>query len=182
MTQPKRGAVSSRREDLIAELNRAMRDASGQGLLYSQAVAMRLGINSIDLECLDVIAARGAATAGELAEATGIATGTIAGVIDRLEREGFVRRERDPSDRRRMLVRTLPAVEERVAPLFAPMQDATEEALAAYDEDDLALLLGFFVRSREAAMAAMMRLCVEPEPSTRPLRGRSKAAQPSGEG
>jgi DNA-binding MarR family transcriptional regulator len=182
MAQPIREAMARGREDLIAELNRAMRDASGQGLLYSQAVAIRLGINSIDLECLDIIAARGSMTAAELAAATGLTQGTIAGVVERLEREGFVARERDASDRRRILLRTLPAVEERVTPLFAPMQRAAEEALTAYGEDDLALLLDFFARSREAAVAAMIQLCIEPEPAAKPPRGRQTSARASREG
>jgi hypothetical protein len=59
-----------------------MCDASGQGVMYSQAVAQRLGINSTDLECLDHIVLRGPLTAGALAEATGLTTGAITGVID----------------------------------------------------------------------------------------------------
>jgi DNA-binding MarR family transcriptional regulator len=62
-----------------------MCDASGQGVMYSQAVAQRLGINSTDLECLDHIVLRGPLIAGALAEATGLTTGAITGVIDRLE-------------------------------------------------------------------------------------------------
>src|SRR4030081_3058399 len=102
------------RHELIAALNRALRDASGQGVLYSQTVAERLGINSTDLECLDCVVLRGPLTAGELAEATGLTTGAITGVIDRLERAGFARRESDGNDRRKVLVRALPAVERRI--------------------------------------------------------------------
>ncbi len=109
------------RRDLVAALNRAMREASGQGVLYSQAVAERLGINSTDLECLDSVVLRGPLTAGELADATGLTTGAITGVIDRLERAGFARRERDRHDRRKILVRALPAVERVIVPLFQPM-------------------------------------------------------------
>jgi DNA-binding MarR family transcriptional regulator len=98
------------RNELVAALNHAMRDASGQGVLYSQAVAERLGINSTDLECLDIIVMRGPVTAGELARATGLTTGAITGVIDRLDRAGFAKREHDAADRRKVLVRALPAV------------------------------------------------------------------------
>ena len=62
------------RDELVAALNRALRDASGQGVLYSQAVAERLGVGSTDLECLDIIVMRGPLSAGELASASGLTT------------------------------------------------------------------------------------------------------------
>src|SRR5258708_3279424 len=143
------------RDELVAALNRALRDASGQGVLYSQAVAERLGIGSTDLECLDIIVMRGPLSAGELASASGLTTGAITGVIDRLDRAGFVRREHDEADRRKVLVRALPAVERRVMPLFRPMEQAALSALSDYDERDLGLLLEFLRRAHHAAVAAM---------------------------
>jgi DNA-binding MarR family transcriptional regulator len=119
-----------------------MRDVSGQGVLYSQPVAERLGMNSTDLECFDYIL-RGPVTAGRLAEVTGLTTGAITGVFDRLERVGLARRERDPEDRRKILVRVLPAVGERVAPLFEPMERTAMAVLSSYRDDQLALLLDF---------------------------------------
>src|SRR3974377_2038020 len=85
---------TKKRRQLEAALNAAMRDASGQGVLYSQAVAGRLGMNSTDLECLDHIL-RGPVTAGRLASLTGLTTGAITGVIDRVERGGVVQRQRE---------------------------------------------------------------------------------------
>jgi DNA-binding MarR family transcriptional regulator len=146
------------RDELVAALNRALRDASGQGVLYSQAVAERLGIGSTDLECLDIIVMRGPLTAGGLASASGLSTGAITGVIDRLDRAGFVKRAHDNADRRKVLVRALPAVARRVVPLFKPMEQAALSALSDYDEKDLALLLDFLLRAHQAAVAAMATL------------------------
>jgi DNA-binding MarR family transcriptional regulator len=168
-----------KRDELVAALNRALRDASGQGVLYSQAVAERLGIGSTDLECLDIIVMRGPLTAGELASASGLSTGAITGVIDRLDRAGFVKREHDEADRRKVLVLALPAVERRVMPLFRPMEQAALSALSAYDEDDLALLLDFLRRAHEAAVAAMATLQTGAAPKkSRPKR--AKTAAPRG--
>jgi DNA-binding MarR family transcriptional regulator len=163
------------RDELVAALNRAMRDASGQGVLYSQAVAERLGINSTDLECLDIIVMRGPVTAGELARATGLTTGAITGVIDRLDRAGFAKREHDAADRRKVLVRALPAVGRRVVPLFKPMERAALSALSAYDDKELALLLDFLLRAHEAALAAMAMLRAEPTVSRKGKVGRAKS-------
>ncbi len=163
------------REDLVAALETAMRETSGHGVMYSQAVAQRLGINSTDLECLDHVVMRGPITAGALAEATGLTTGAITGVVDRLERAGFAAREPDPEDRRKVLVRAEPIVFERIAPLFEPMQRAAMNALAPYDDEELTLLLDFFNRVREASLGAMAELRAQTSPKTgAKRRGRSR--------
>ena len=135
-----------------------MRDASARGVLYSQAVAERLGVNSTDLECLDFIALRGPLTAGELAAAAGLTSGAITGVIDRLERAGFARRERDRDDRRKVRVALQPTVLERIYPLFKPMERAATSALSLYGEKELALLLDFVERTSAAAATALAEL------------------------
>lgn len=149
------------RDELARALNRAMRDASARGVLYSEAVAQRIGVNSTDLECLDFIALRGPLTAGEIAAAAGLTTGAITGVIDRLEKAGLARRERDKDDRRKVLVRLLPAVERRVVPLFQPMERAAASALAAYTDEELALLLDFIERAGAAAATALAELSAQ---------------------
>ncbi len=71
---------------------------------------------------------------------------------------GFARRDRDPDDRRKILVQALPAVQERVLPLFEPMERLAMAALSRYRDDELALLLGFLTGARDAALAAMAEL------------------------
>jgi DNA-binding MarR family transcriptional regulator len=155
------------REALLRALNHAMRESSGKGVIYSQAVAARLGINSTDLECLDFIVMRGPVAAGELAAATGLTTGAITGVIDRLERAGFARRERDASDRRKVLVRALPAIERRAAPLFQPIERGAMAVLSRYSDKELALLLDVFKRLGEATTAAANELNARPKSTTK---------------
>ena len=72
--------------------------------LMGQAAADRIGINATDLNCLNILSFSGHMTAGELARATGLTTASITGVVDRLEEAGYVTRERDPQDRRRVVV------------------------------------------------------------------------------
>jgi len=146
------------RDELMAALNLAMRLVSGQGVLYSQAVAERLGINSTDLECLDFIATGPGISAGDLARKAGLTTGAITGVIDRLERAGLAERAPDPGDRRKVLVRPLPAIVERVEPLFEPMAGASAAMLADYDDAALALILDFLHRAQGAAVDATAAL------------------------
>jgi len=173
---------SPSRTGLTAELNRAMRDASAKGVIYSQAVAERLGIGSTDLECLDLIALRGPMPAGAIAEAVGLTSGAITGVVDRLERAGLARRERSSEDRRIVMVRPSPAVERRVVPLFKPMEAAAMTALADYSDQDLLLLLDFFRRASAAATKALSELRDQAKAASgarrsgRPAASRAKSA------
>ena len=160
-TGPSRASLD--RPRLMEALNRVMRDASGQGVLYSQMVAERLGVNSSDLECLDFVVMRGPLTAGELAAATGLTTGAITGVIDRLEQAGFARRERDAEDRRKVLVRFQPGAGRRLMPLFKPMEHASMAVLSSYSDKELGFLLEFLTRLSEAANAAMTELRAQPD-------------------
>jgi len=160
------------RRELEAALENALRDVSGHGVLYSQAVAGRLGVNSTDLECLDHVVQRGTVTAGELARLTGLTTGAITGVVDRLERVGFARRTRIDGDRRKVAVEVAPGALERIQPLYEPMRRAAMRALAHYGSDDLELLLDFLTRSRDGAVAALVEL--RDLATERSTRGRGK--------
>src|SRR5579862_3079248 len=95
---------SRRRVELLTSLNDGFRQLSAATILFHQAVADRLGMNITDHKCADILARTGPITAGELARRTGLTTGAITGVIDRLEKAGFVRRVRDENDRRRVIV------------------------------------------------------------------------------
>src|ERR1700728_843334 len=112
--------------------------------LLGAASAERIGINVTDLNCLNILALGGQLTAGELARATGLTTASITGVLDRLEEAGFVRRERDAHDRRRVVVH-LDATRglRDVAPVFAPVVEAWRGAASQYTDEQLTLLLGF---------------------------------------
>ena len=129
------------------------------------------------LGCLDLLrTARLPLTAKNLADRIGLTGGAITGVVDRLERAGLARRKRDAEDRRKVLVEATEAAAGRVLPFFEPMERRAMAALAPYGEAELALLLDFMRRARDAASAAMAELQAMPEPEApadarRRLRG-----------
>jgi DNA-binding MarR family transcriptional regulator len=82
----------------------ATRKLTRSSLLLQQAIAASAGLNPTDAECMDFLQEMGPSTAGDLAKATRLTTGAITAVIDRLERAGFVRRDKDPLDRRKVIV------------------------------------------------------------------------------
>jgi len=151
----------------MVALEQALREVSGTGVLFSQAAAERLGLNSTDLECLGLITSE-PATAGELAQATGLTTGAITGVIDRLERAGYARREHDRADRRKVRVRALPAALLKAAPIFEPMRRASAEVLARYSDGELALILDFLTRAQVASVNVVSDLRKLPKPRRAP--------------
>ena len=83
---------------------RAGRSVGNASAMLNHAVAERLGLDPTAWECLTLLFEQGPVTAGRLAELTGLTTGAVTGLVDRLEGAGYVRRERDPKDRRRVIV------------------------------------------------------------------------------
>src|SRR5262249_50475729 len=101
------------RSALLTELFTEIRAGQNAVDAMDDAAAAYLGINRTDFRCLDVIDRRGRMTAGELAVESGLTTGAITAVLDRLERGGFVRRSRDDEDRRRIFVELTPEARAR---------------------------------------------------------------------
>lgn len=138
----------SDREKLLEALDRELRAFNADAAMVSQVVAERLGIGPTDLQCVNILGREGPMPTGRLAELTGLATPTITGVVDRLEKRGFVVREKDPNDRRRVIVRPLPEVWRRISPLFNSIRKASAEMSSRYSDQELALILDFVSRSR----------------------------------
>jgi len=124
----------------------ALQQMGAQAVLFHVQVAEALGLNATDLRCL-VIAKDGPVTAGRLAEMTGLTTGAITGVIDRLERGRFVRRRHDPLDRRRVVIERTGERDDDVQRLFAPLAPGMAEVLSHYGAKELAALLDFSNRA-----------------------------------
>jgi DNA-binding MarR family transcriptional regulator len=124
-----------------------------------QAAADRIGINATDLNCLNILSFSGSLTAGELARATGLTTASITGVVDRLEEAGFVSRERDPADRRRVVVTIVieKAIRE-VASVFAPMVADWQELAGRYSDDELRLIVEFYEQMQQVIRKHLTRL------------------------
>ena len=153
-----RGA-GAERQRMEGEFLLAMRRNGSIMQLLGQVSAERIGINVTDLNCLNIVALAGPMTAGELARATGLTTASITGVLDRLEEGGFVRRERDPKDRRRVIVTLNPGPGLReIGPTFGPLVRAWREAAAGYSDEDLRLLLDFQLKLEQIVRDQLARL------------------------
>jgi DNA-binding MarR family transcriptional regulator len=121
--------MSTPSDDTRAQLGRALH---ARAMLFYEAVAERLGLNPTDLKLLNLALSEDPVTPGRLAELSGLTTGAITGVLDRLERAGIARRETDPSDRRRVIVRILPGRQGEIAEIYRPFDDEIAKVLASY--------------------------------------------------
>jgi DNA-binding MarR family transcriptional regulator len=139
----------AQRAALLALLGRKLAGEQANKLvLFQQAVADRLGLSSTDLIGLAALSGPEPLTAGQLAEATGLTTGSVTVMIDRLEQAGYVQREKDAQDRRRVLVRSVSArIDQDVAPLYAALAAAWARALEGYSTQELSTLLDAQTRS-----------------------------------
>jgi DNA-binding transcriptional ArsR family regulator len=165
------GAGRPERARLAAEFGEGFRKTNSLMQLMGQAAADRVGLNATDLNCLNILSFSGEMTAGELARQTGLTTASITGVADRLEEAGYVRRERDPKDRRRVVIRlVLETALRDVAPVFLPLVQSWEGVVARYTDDELRLIVEFYGLMEEVIRAHLARLRgpAEPDPPAGP--------------
>lgn len=155
---------------MFIELLDEVRRSQGATDRFDQAVADALGMNRTDMRCTDVLDREGRVTAGRLAEVTGLTSGAITTVIDRLERAGFARRVQDPNDRRRVLVELTPEARERGRSYYTGHAQLAEQLYHRYSEDQLGLLRDFVRGSREFNEQAAAKL--EKENRARGPKGR----------
>jgi DNA-binding MarR family transcriptional regulator len=141
---------SRRKRRLHADVRESLRDMSIQLSLLNHHVGGQLGLKGTDLECFALIEAHAPVTPSELARLSGLHPATMTGVLDRLERGGWIARDRDSVDRRGVKIRPLETGVADVARLYSGMAVAMDEICADYDEHELARVLEFLRRATEA--------------------------------
>ncbi|QBD75561.1 MarR family transcriptional regulator [Ktedonosporobacter rubrisoli] len=142
-------AIPGDRSHILTQLQQTLHRNSNLSVLFAQLLAKKLSIYPTDMECLGFLLLKPTeAIAGDLAALTGLTTGAITGVIDRLEKAGFIQRERDVKDRRKVFV--LPNIErigQEIAPLYQSLLDAFDALYEHYTNAELAAILDFNQRS-----------------------------------
>lgn len=115
--------------------------------LFRNVIGTKLGLNITDFESLDLLFFRGVSTPSELAKYTGLSSGAVTAMIDRLEESGLVERRPNPADRRGTLISIVKVAADNIAPLFASARLAQNELLAGYSVPELELLADYFEKS-----------------------------------
>ena len=146
MTSKKSAKISP--DALRQAVSEIGREVSARTILMHQAIAEKVGVSLTELKCLDYVSRGTLVTAGQLAEITGLTTGAITAMIDRLERAGLVRRERSSDDRRKVFI--CPAEEafgDFFQEIYGPLAQAAANLAAQYSEEQLELIYEYTLRS-----------------------------------
>ncbi len=116
---------------------------------FDEGLAKKLKLSRTDMRCLDLIGRLGPLTAGRLAEESGLTTGAVTFILDRLEEAGMVTRRRDTEDRRRVWVEIVPAAQERLQGLQQPVAEEMRQVAQRFKADELAVVRDFMRQAKE---------------------------------
>lgn len=147
-------STARRRRRLTNRIKDGLRDLSIQLALLSHQVGARLDLRDTDLECLDLVSRYGPIGPTALAKRAGMHPATLTGVLDRLERGGWVARTPNPSDRRAILVQVIKAKEAEVTHMFSGLNSAMDDVCAEYADADLVMIADFLLRTAKAGRFA----------------------------
>ncbi|KXZ20076.1 MarR family transcriptional regulator [Bacillus nakamurai] len=136
----------SEREETAIQLFRKM---ATRTILFHQAAAQSLGLFPTDLKSADILNELGPMTAGELGKKTGLSTGSVTALIDRLEKAGYAMRKKDPEDRRRVIIVPLTAGKTHVKQLFSSLSQSTISLCRQYKDEELELIFDFLGKATD---------------------------------
>ena len=139
------------RKEVIQTIVEKLKEMSTETIMFHQSVAEVLGLHITDHKCLDLIHRFGAMPAGRLGELTGLTTGAVTGIIDRLEKAGYVKRTNDPKDRRRTIVEPIrnKKLEGKMEMIFMPLHERMNKVLSTYADNELVFLLEVMTKITE---------------------------------
>jgi DNA-binding MarR family transcriptional regulator len=148
-----------RRRSTVA-VKESLRVLRNQLSLLNHQVGAHLELKDVDLDCLELIVMDGPLSPTALARRAGLHPATITGILDRLQRGGWVVRERDPdgSDRRAVKVSAVRGRNAEVFRLYSGMNTSMDDICADYTDAELALLADFLRRTTEAGQRATEEL------------------------
>jgi DNA-binding MarR family transcriptional regulator len=150
-----------RRRRSTAAIKKSLRELSIQLSLLNHHVGANLNLKDVDLDCLELIARHGPLSPSALARRAGLHPATITGILDRLERGGWVVRDRDPSDRRAVVVRALRDRNAELVRLYSGMNASMDQICAGYGDTELELLADFLRRTANAGRSAADELAAD---------------------
>ncbi|MGG5252778.1 MarR family transcriptional regulator [Neobacillus sp. SM06] len=135
-----------------------LRKLSTRMVLFQQFAAHSLGLAHTDFKTADILNETGPITAGELAKITGLTTGSVTALIDRLEQAELVKREKDPNDRRRVMIVPVKDKQPLIRQHFLPLTNAMTELCSHYSEAELALINEFIMQTSAIHEREIQRL------------------------
>ena len=156
------GEARRARRRRIAEAKQSLRELRIELAVLNHRVGSRTQVKDVDLDCLDVINRYGPISPTALARRIGVHLATMTGILDRLERGGWIVRERDQGDRRAVLVRVVPDRQRDIIRLYDGMNSSLDQILDGYTDDQIDLVVDFLRRCAQAGQSATAQLAADP--------------------
>ena len=147
-----------RRRRLVTAVKDSLRELTVQLSLLNHHVGAHVRLKGVDVDCLDLIARHGSLSPSVLARHAGLHPATVTGILDRLERGGWVARDRDPADRRGVVVRPLRDRNTELYGLYSAMNASMDEICSRYTDNELEVLTDFLRRTTSAGHSATTEL------------------------
>ena len=152
MPDARAGARDRRRS--VAEAKSNLRNLRIELAMLNHRVGGRAALKDVDLDCLDVLVRHGSMSPTELSRRTGIHAATMTGILTRLERDGWIVRERAPEDRRAVVLAPVPDRVREIFGHYGGMDSALDDILGSYTDTDLAVIVDFLDRAAAAGRKA----------------------------
>jgi DNA-binding MarR family transcriptional regulator len=143
-----------RRRRTSTAIKESLRELSVQLSLFNHQLSARVDLRDTDLDCLDLIKRHGPLSPSALARRAGLHAATMTGILDRLEKGGWIARERDPVDRRAVVLRALRERNPELFRLYSGMNTSMDKLLTGYTVDELETIADFLSRTAEAGQVA----------------------------
>ncbi len=170
------------RAELAQQLRNEIMGYLGAASDFNEGLAKKLRLSRTDMRCLDLIGRLGPMTAGRLAEESGLTTGAVTFILDRLEGAGMVTRRRDTEDRRRVWVEIVPDAEQRLQVLQQPVAEEMREVAQRFKADELAVVRDFMRQAKEVFQRQVYGANGEGRGALGPEHGGAAAPEGSPEG
>jgi DNA-binding MarR family transcriptional regulator len=152
---------SPRRRHLATTIRQSLRELRNQLSSLNRQVGTRVDLKDVDLDCFDFIAQHGPVSPSILAQRANLHPATVTGILDRLERSGWVARDRTSPDRRAVVIRALHNRTAELVCLYAGMNAAMNQICAEYGDAELELITDFLRRTIDAGRNATDKLADE---------------------
>jgi len=134
-------------------------------VLFHEAVARRLGLNAAEHKALGFVIRQGPMPAGSLAPLLGVGPSAVTGIVDRLARAGYVSRDVDPADRRRVLVSAVPEKVPDITGVFDRLGRDMWAFMAGYDEHERAVIQDYVTNTIRVVNDQTALLAAEEAPA-----------------
>ncbi len=135
-------------DSTIDKFRTASRQYSDASIFMHEAIARKAGLSGADHKYLGLILQHKELTAGDIAKLTGLTTGAVTGLIDRLEKKELLKRQFTKDDRRKVII--IPNVENSMKllqPIFSELQQRTSALIASFSEKEIQIIERYFTEA-----------------------------------